>query len=143
MDALADHASLELRKSAGDLKYELAHRRGRINSLLIEIQIDPTSLQGLDGAKQIDERPAQPVYRPCHHNIEAALAGILEHLVKTGTPIATLTARNARVAVLLDNLPAATLSNLAQLPHLIFHRLLVGRDSYVNRCPFCHDALYC
>jgi hypothetical protein len=47
-------------------------------------------------------------------------AGILEHLVKTGTPIAALAARNARIAVLLDNLPAATHGNLAQLPHLIF-----------------------
>src|SRR5690242_5240552 len=95
MDALADHAALELRKSAGDLKYKLAHRRSRINSLLIEIQIDPTSPQGLDGAKQIDERPTQSVYRPCHHDVEAALAGILEHLIKTGTPIAALAARNA------------------------------------------------
>ncbi len=36
---------------------KLAGRGGRVDSLLIEVQIDAASLQGLDGAEQVDERP--------------------------------------------------------------------------------------
>src|SRR5215831_14809188 len=37
---LPDHAALKLRKSTADLKHELTGRRGGIDRLLIEVQID-------------------------------------------------------------------------------------------------------
>src|SRR6516164_1269583 len=55
VDALTDHAALKLGKSAADLKHELAGRRGGVDRLLIEVQIDGAGLQGLDRAQQIDQ----------------------------------------------------------------------------------------
>jgi hypothetical protein len=40
-----------------------------------------------------------------------------------------------------QNVPPPALSNLAQLPDLIFHSLLVSRDANVNRCPFRNDKI--
>ena len=42
MDALADHAALELSEGAGNLEYQRAHRRGGVDVLLIEVEIDAT-----------------------------------------------------------------------------------------------------
>jgi hypothetical protein len=55
VDPLTDHAALKLGKSAADLKHELAGRRGGVDRLLIEVQIDGAGLQGLDRAQQIDQ----------------------------------------------------------------------------------------
>jgi len=38
IDALADHAALELGKGARDLEHQLSGRRGRVDRLLIEIE---------------------------------------------------------------------------------------------------------
>src|SRR5215472_8518436 len=40
VDALPDHAALKLGKRTADLKHELACRGGRVDRLLIEIQVD-------------------------------------------------------------------------------------------------------
>ena len=44
-----------LNDAAADLKHELAGRRGGVDRLLIEVQIDGAGLQGLDRAQQIDQ----------------------------------------------------------------------------------------
>src|SRR5262249_51696135 len=44
MDSLADHAALKLGKRARNLKHELAGRRGRVDRLLVEVQINPAGL---------------------------------------------------------------------------------------------------
>jgi hypothetical protein len=63
-DTLADHAALKLGKGARDLKHEPPGRGGRVNRLLVEVQIDAASLQLLNCAKEIDQRAAEPVDRP-------------------------------------------------------------------------------
>ena len=60
-DTLADHAALKLGEGAGDLKHEPPGRRGRVNRLLVEVQIDAASLQLLNCAKEIDQRAAEPI----------------------------------------------------------------------------------
>src|SRR5262249_14140575 len=68
-------------------------------------------------------------------------AGVFEHPIKAGSLIATFSATDASIVVLLDNLPAAALCNLAELAQLIFNGLLVGRYADVNCCPFLHVNL--
>jgi uncharacterized membrane protein len=55
--------------------------------------------------------------------------GVVEQLVEAGTRFAPLGAADASVTVLLEDLPAAALSNLVQLAKLVFDGLLVGRMS--------------
>jgi len=50
VDPLSDHAALEFGKSAGNLKHELSGRCGRVERLLIKVEIDAICLQSLNGA---------------------------------------------------------------------------------------------
>jgi hypothetical protein len=60
--------------------------------LLIEIQVNSAGFDRLNSAEQVNQRAAQPVYRPRRHNVEASALRILEHLIEAGTIIAGLTA---------------------------------------------------
>ena len=61
MDALADHAALELSEGAGNLEYQRAHRRGGVDVLLIEVEIDATRFQVLNRAEQVDQASSYAV----------------------------------------------------------------------------------
>ena len=50
MDALPDHAALKLGECTADLKHQLACRCGRVDRLLVEVQVDAAGLQRLDRA---------------------------------------------------------------------------------------------
>src|SRR5262249_54063750 len=58
MNAALNDAAFELSKRAADLKHQLARRRGRINRLLIEVQVAAARMQVLDRAEQINETAA-------------------------------------------------------------------------------------
>jgi hypothetical protein len=60
--------------------------------LLVEVKIDVGSLKLLDRVEQVNERTAEPINRPGHHNIEFASLGITEHQVKARTAIAAFAA---------------------------------------------------
>src|SRR5262249_21071218 len=47
-DSLANHCALKLSERAGDLENELAHRRRRVDGLLIQIQIHAACFEMLD-----------------------------------------------------------------------------------------------
>jgi hypothetical protein len=66
------------------MDHRLAGRRGRIDRLLVEVQIDVAGLERLSGAEQIDQRSAEPIDRPCHNNVKAAPLGVPEHFVQAG-----------------------------------------------------------
>jgi hypothetical protein len=80
-NTLADHAALKLGKGARDLKHEPPGRRGRVNRLLVEVQIDAASLQLPNCAKEIDQRAAEPVDRSSHDNVKTAPLGVFQHFV--------------------------------------------------------------
>jgi hypothetical protein len=42
---------------------------------------DAASLQLLNCAKEIDQRAAEPVDRPCHDNVKTAPLGVFQHFV--------------------------------------------------------------
>jgi hypothetical protein len=108
---MSDPTALELRKSPADLEHQLAGRSGRVDCLLIEVQVDVAGLQGLDRAKQIDQRAAHAVDRPRHDDVKPTPLGVLEHGIEPRPLIAPLSPANASVAVFLDKLPTAAFGN--------------------------------
>jgi len=46
------------------LEQQLALWRGRVEMLLIEVEVDADPLEVLDRVKQVDQGPSQPVDRP-------------------------------------------------------------------------------
>ena len=52
-DSLANHCALKLSERAGDLENELAHRRRRVDGLLIQIQIHAACFEVLDRVEQV------------------------------------------------------------------------------------------
>src|SRR6516164_5513517 len=140
MNTLPDHAALKLGKRTADLKHELACRGGRVDRLLIEVQIDAAGLQRLDRAQQIDQRAAQPVDRPGHDHVKLAPLRIIEHLVEAWTPVTALGTTDASVVILLDHLPTSPLGDLAQGGDLVIDGLLVGGYADVNCGALLHDG---
>jgi hypothetical protein len=94
--------------------------------LLVKIQIDAASLERLDCAEKIDQRAAEPIYCPCHYNVEGAALRILKHLVEARTVIAALRAANPGITILPDDLPSPALCDLAQSRDLVLNRLFIG-----------------
>src|SRR5262245_63474149 len=90
LDALANHGPLELSEGAGYLEDELAHRGRRVDGLLVQIQIHAACFEVLDRGEQVNEGPAQAVYRPCHDDIELPPAGVLEHGVEPRPTVSPL-----------------------------------------------------
>src|SRR6202008_509165 len=59
------------------------------------------------------------------------------HGIEAGPSVAPPGARDARVVVDLDYLPATPLGHLPKLADLIFHGLCVRGDPNVKRCTLC------
>src|SRR5262245_4942396 len=57
-DALADHCALKLSERAGDLENELAHRRRRVDGLLIQIQNPRRMPRGAGSCPRVFRMPA-------------------------------------------------------------------------------------
>jgi hypothetical protein len=123
IDAVTDHAAFEFSECSRDLKHEATRGGRRVDRLLIEVQVDAIMLERLDGAEQVDQRTAQPVDSPGHHDVKSTPLGILEQLVKAGPGLAALRAADAGVSVLLDDFPASALGNPMQFAQLVFNRL--------------------
>ena len=58
VDALPDHGALELSKSPANLKHQATSRRGRVDRLLVEVQINAARFEVLDGPEQDAGSPA-------------------------------------------------------------------------------------
>jgi len=126
-----DHAALELGKRTGDLEQQLAHRRGCVDVLLIEVKVNTGGFEVLDGAQEVNQRSPEPIDGKGHHDVEFAPAGILEHGIEAGPLVAALGAADALVLVGSDHIPATALCDLLELADLVLHRLPVKRDANV------------
>src|SRR5262249_13202739 len=130
---LPDHAALELSECACNLEDELSHRAGRVDVLLVEVEVDAGGLEVLDSAEQVDQGAAKPIDGPGHDNVELAPARVLQHGVQARTLITALGAADARIAVGLDHGPSAALGNLPELAVLALDRLVVSGHAQVQR----------
>ena len=82
-DTFADHRALKLGKHAEHLKHRAAGRCGRVEPLLMQIQIDTFSVQFLQHP-QILQAAAQPVDGPCRDHVDLLPGDRLEQLVEAG-----------------------------------------------------------
>jgi hypothetical protein len=105
LDPLSDHRPLEFRKGTGDSEHELPHWRGRIDSLLIQVQVDANRLKVLDGAQQVDQRSSEPVDCPGHGHIELPAARFLKQEIKAGPIGATFRATDTGIVVSTTSQP--------------------------------------
>jgi len=133
LDPLPNYRSLELGKGARDLKHKPSHRRGRVNGLLVQVEIDTDRLKVLDCAKQVDERTSEPVDGPRHHHVEVPPTGVFQHAIKAGSLGTTFGSADASVRVDLHNFPTAAPRDPPQFPYLVLYRLSVGADPNIDR----------
>src|SRR2546423_15697223 len=91
----------------------------------------------LNDVEQISERAPEAVDGSRHHHIEPPTTGILQHGIEAGPPVAPPGARDARVVIDPDYLPATPLGHLPKLADLIFHGLRVRGDPNIKRCALC------
>src|SRR6266487_547505 len=72
-DALLNDRALELGKDAEHLKHGLAGRRGRVETLLMQKQIDAERVKFGQERHKVFQAAAQAIDVPGHHNVELAL----------------------------------------------------------------------
>ena len=92
--------------------------------------LDTNSIQLVEHLKEVLYRAGDPVRSPDENNIEAAAAGIGQHLIETW-PL-RFSARKP-VGILIDDLVAALSSHLPQIDELRFRMLIDGRYAHVKR----------
>jgi hypothetical protein len=109
LNPTSDHRALELGERAGYLLEQPACRGRRINVLLIQVEIDPNRFQVLDRAKKVAERTPNPIYRPCHDEIEPTPIGVLEHPIECRALVAPLRTADPEILIDLGNRPSAPL----------------------------------
>ena len=66
-DSLLHDRSLELGEHAHHLKQRLACRRGCIEALLVQVQINALAVQLAEQPDEILQRSAETIHRPSHH----------------------------------------------------------------------------
>jgi hypothetical protein len=74
---------------------QAAHRCGGVDVMLIEVEVDAGGPEMLNGAEQIDQRAAEPIDGPGHHDVEPPAARVLQHGVQARSLVAALGAADA------------------------------------------------
>jgi hypothetical protein len=131
-----DHGSLELGEHTHHLIQRLARWGRRVETLLVEEQIDSQRVQLGEEADQILQATAEPINRPRHDDVELPLGSVPAHPLKLR---ALLPARGTAYAVIpvdVDDLAAHAASDLAQFAFLVGGGLLCGRDPEVENSAF-------
>ena len=115
----ANDRPLELGECARYLEQQAACRRRGVDVLLIQVKVDPNRFQVLDRAKKVAERTPNPIYRPCHDEIEPTPIGVLEHPIERWAFIAAFSAADPEILIDLCNRPSATLGDPFQFETLV------------------------
>jgi hypothetical protein len=110
-DSFLDHAALELGEHPQHLKHRLAGRRGRVEALLVQEEIDAECVQFRED--QVLQAAAEPVDGPRHHDIEPSLGGVSAKRIECRALVAALGAADAVVFVHFGDLAADAAGDLA------------------------------
>jgi hypothetical protein len=73
----------------------------------------------LDRAKKVAEANANPIYRPCHDEIEPTPIGVLEHPIECRALVAPLRTADPEIPIDLGDPPSATLGDPFQFEALV------------------------
>src|SRR6266576_1623364 len=66
-------------------KKELSGWGGRVDVLLLEVNVDRNRFEVFYRLEEVAKRAAHKANGPCHHHIELAVVCVLQHLVEAGT----------------------------------------------------------
>jgi hypothetical protein len=80
-------------------------------TLLMEERVDAKRMWFRKEANQVLQASPQPVYRPSHHQIEAALSGVSAKRIESGALVSTFRAADSTVFVDLDDLTSDAQGN--------------------------------
>src|SRR5262245_32627655 len=111
--ALLNYRALELGKDAQHLKHRLAGWRGRIETLMMQKQVDVERVKLGQERHKVFQAAPQAIDVPRHHDGELALGGIPAQCIERRSSIAALSAADAMISVDLRHLPAGPLCRLA------------------------------
>jgi hypothetical protein len=119
-----DHGTLELGKDPHHAEHRFAGGSRRIETLLVQEQINPQRVQFGKEADQILQTPAESINRPRHDNIKLPPGRRSAKGIEGGAFVPAFGAADTVVLVDFDNLAAHPGSNVAKLALLIGRRLV-------------------
>src|SRR5262249_30342565 len=131
-DSFLDHRPLEFGEYAHHLEHGFACRRGGVEPLLMQVEIDPQGVNFRQEADEVLKAAAEPINRPGHDHVEVAFGGIPAERIEAGALVTSSGATDAVILVDLDDLTAHAAGDLAQLALLIGGGLVEGADAKVE-----------
>src|SRR5215813_635110 len=111
--ALLNYRALELGKDAQHLKHRLAGRCGRVETLLMQKQVDAERVKLGQERHKVFQAAPQAIDVPGHHDVELALGGVPAQCIECRSSIAAFSAADAMISVDLRHLPVGPLCRLA------------------------------
>jgi hypothetical protein len=116
-----NNRAFELGKNPEHLKHGLACRRGRIETLLMQKEIDAERVKLGQERHKVFQAAPKAIDVPGHQNVELALGGVPAQRIERRPSIAALGAADAVIFVDFGHLPASAFCRLTEF------MLLIGR----------------
>ena len=127
-----DHAPLELGEDATHLKHGPASRGGRVQGLLMQVEVDACRLDFTEKANKVLKAATQAVHGPRSDEIELPSRRSLQEGVELGTLVAALRSADALILEDLYDFPARPFSNTLKVSKLVGDGLGVSGYSEVE-----------
>ena len=96
---LLNHGPLKLAEHAHHLKHSLARGRRGVQTLLVQVQVDPNRVDLRQESDQILEGAPKPIDRPSHNHVELALGSVPTERVELRALVPALGAADAMVPI--------------------------------------------
>jgi hypothetical protein len=135
-----DQAFFQLSDSRDDDHDRAAESAIRINRLPLRMELDPKLVKLVEHLEEMFGAAGEAVTRPDQHCVELLAMSVLQQLIKGRA--SDLRPAHAMVNVLMNNLVAALLGELAQLDSLRLWILVKCRNSLVQNCAFHGSPLW-
>ncbi len=132
-DPLLNHRPFELCKDPHHPEEGLARRRGSVDALLMNEEINFLRMELGEEIDQMGEGSSQPIHCPYHHHIELFADGTFPKRIKSWTLFSALGSTDPLVQKLLDDRPTVPFSYKSKLAELILGRLSIRRNSGIDR----------
>src|SRR5262249_17439438 len=132
LDPLHNHCPLEFGEYPHHLEHRLARGRGRVQSLLMQIEFDLERMQLREKTDEVLQAPPQSINAPGHDDIELPARGVPMQSVEGRPAVAALRPGDTVVGVDLDHLMPHAGRGFGELTLLPLGRLLVRANSQVK-----------
>lgn len=140
-DAFADHGPFEFGEHPQHLEHHPARRRGRVQPLLVQIEVHVLGVSVVQEGDEIGQRSTEAVHAPRHDLFEVAAGHALQQSVEAGAPITSFGTANAFVGQDGDDIPALTLGDSVEFEKLVLDGLVVRRNTSIDCHPLGQSVL--